>query len=330
MFKALVLNQNEDRSIKAEIKSLNESQLPIESDVLVDIDYSSINYKDALAITGKLPIVRKWPMIPGIDGVGKVVSSNHSEWKIGDNFILNGWGVGENHLGCFSEKAKLKGDWLVPLPVGMTPKTAMSIGTAGYTAMLCVMALENNEIKPKDGEILVTGASGGVGSFVISILSQKGYKVVASTGKIDQSDYLKFLGASEIINRNELSSPNKKPIQKERWAGVIDSIGSHTLVNAIAQSRYNSPVISCGLAQGTDLNGSVFPFILRAIKLIGVDSVYAKKKLRINAWSKLNEQLNNAHIERIAKEITLDETINMAKKVINGEIFGRLVVKISS
>ncbi len=329
MFRAILLNKNDDGSTKAELTQLDDAQLPAEGDVTVAIDYSTINYKDGLAITGKSPVVRKWPMVPGIDGAGEVIASSHPDWKAGDAFILNGWGVGETHMGCLSERAKLKGDWLIPRPQGMSARTAMAIGTAGYTAMLCAMALAEQGVKPADGEVLVTGASGGVGSVAVAILAARGYKVVASTGKLAEADYLKSLGAAEVIDRAELSAEGK-PLQKERWAGVVDSVGSHTLVNAIAQTRYGGTVAACGLAQGMDLPATVAPFILRAVKLIGVDSVMAPKSRRIDAWSNLALELNDATLAKITQEIALADALNWAPKILAGGVRGRLVVNVKA
>lgn len=329
MFRAILLNKNEDGSTKAELTQLDDAQLPPEGDVTVAVDYSTINYKDGLAITGKSPVVRKWPMVPGIDGAGEVIASSHPDWKAGDAFILNGWGVGETHMGCLAERAKLKGDWLIPRPQGMSSRTAMAIGTAGYTAMLCAMALAEHGVKPDDGEVLVTGASGGVGSVAVAILAARGYKVVASTGKLAEADYLKSLGASDVIDRAELSAAGK-PLQKERWAGVVDSVGSHTLVNAIAQTRYGGTVAACGLAQGMDLPATVAPFILRSVKLIGVDSVMAPKSRRIDAWSNLAQELSEATLAKITQEIALADALVWAPKILAGGVRGRLVVNVRS
>ncbi len=327
MFRAILLNKNDDGSTRAELTQLDDTQLPQEGDVTVAIDYSTINYKDGLAITGKSPVVRKWPMVPGIDGAGTVLASSHPDWKAGDAVILNGWGVGETHMGCLAKRAKLKGDWLIPMPHGMSSRTAMAIGTAGYTAMLCAMALAEHGVKPEDGEVLVTGASGGVGSVAVAILAARGYKVVASTGKLAEADYLKSLGAAEVIDRAELSAPGK-PLQRERWAGVVDSVGSHTLANAVAQTRYGGTVAACGLAQGMDFPASVAPFILRAVKLIGVDSVMAAKERRVDAWSNLASEMQAETLERITQEIALGEAMNWAPKILAGEVRGRLVVDV--
>lgn len=327
MFNAILLNKNEDGSTKAQVTKMDDIELPAEGDVTVAVEYSTINYKDGLAITGKAPVVRKWPMVPGIDGSGEVIASTHPDWRVGDAFILNGWGVGEGHMGCLSERAKLKGDWLIPRPVGMSARTAMSIGTAGYTAMLCVMALAEQGVNPDSGEILVTGASGGVGSVAIAILAARGYKVVASTGKLEEADYLQSLGASEVIDRAALSAPGK-PLQKERWAGVVDSVGSHTLANAVAQVRYGGAVAACGLAQGMDFPASVAPFILRSVKLIGIDSVMAPKARRMAAWSQLATELKPETLAKITQEINLADALAWAPKILAGQVRGRLVVNV--
>lgn len=328
MFNAILLNKKDDGTTDAKLTQIDDAQLPTDGDVTVSVDYSTINFKDGLAITGKSPVVRKWPMVPGIDGAGKVIASSHPDWKAGDAFILNGWGVGEAHMGCLAQRAKLKGDWLVPLPAAFSPRDAMAIGTAGYTAMLCVMALEEQGITKDSGEILVTGASGGVGSVAIAILAGLGYRVSASTGKLAEAEYLKSLGASEILDRAELSTPGK-PLQKERWAGVVDSVGSHTLVNALAQTRYGGAVAACGLAQGMDLPASVAPFILRGVKLIGVDSVMAPKARRIEAWRRLASDLDLEKLRQISQEISLAEALSKAPDILAGKIRGRLVVNVN-
>lgn len=329
MFRAILLNKNDDGSTRAELTQLDDAQLPAEGDVTVAVEYSTINYKDGLAITGKSPVVRKWPMVPGIDGAGTVIASSNANWKVGDRFLLNGWGVGEGHMGCLAERAKLKGDWLIPLPHGMTSRTAMAIGTAGYTAMLCAMALAENGVKPEHGEVLVTGASGGVGSVAVAILAARGYRVVASTGKTAEADYLKSLGATDVMDRAELSAPGK-PLQKERWAGVVDSVGSHTLANAVAQVRYGGTVAACGLAQGMDFPASVAPFILRGVKLIGVDSVMAPIDRRIAAWSNLASEIKPDTLEKITQQISLADTLAWAPKILAGEVRGRLVVDVKA
>ncbi|HJV51416.1 MAG TPA: MDR family oxidoreductase [Noviherbaspirillum sp.] len=328
MFAAILLNKNDDGTTDARLTQLDDAQLPLEGDVTVRVDYSTINYKDALAITGKSPVVRKWPMVPGIDGAGEVIASSHPDWKAGDAFVLNGWGVGEVHMGCLAQRARLKGDWLIPLPQGMPAKSAMAIGTAGYTAMLCAMALQEQGVAKDAGDILVTGASGGVGSVAIAILSHRGYRVVASTGKPAEADYLKALGAADVIDRAELSVAGK-PLQKERWAGVIDAVGSHTLANALAQTRYGGTVAACGLAQGLDLPASVAPFILRGVKLIGIDSVMAPKERRLAAWRNLAAELDQSALDRITQEIALSETIDKASDLLAGRVRGRLVVDVN-
>jgi acrylyl-CoA reductase (NADPH) len=323
MFKGLLLSKSNDQ-FDARVTDIDEAQLP-EGDVLVRIEYSTLNYKDALAICNKSPIVRKWPMVAGIDGAGVVEISNHADWKPGDKVVLNGWGVGESHWGCLAHKAKLNGDWLIRLPQTFTTKEAMAIGTAGYTAMLCCLALERFGVKPEQGEVLVTGASGGVGSIAISILAGWGYDVVASTGKLNEAAFLESLGAKAVIDRNVLSQPGK-PLQKERWAGVVDSVGSHTLVNACAQMKYRGVVAACGLAQGMDFPASVAPFILRGVVLAGVDSVYQPLPVRRDAWARLAADLDRAKLASITTEIGLSEAIPKASDVLAAKVRGRLVV----
>lgn len=329
MFNAILLNKNEDGSTDARLSALDEAQLPADGDVTVRVDYSTVNYKDGLAITGKGPVVRRWPMVPGIDGAGQVLASSHPDWQPGDAFILNGWGVGEAHWGCLAQMAKLKGDWLIRRPAGMSARTAMAIGTAGYTAMLCALALREQGVEPASGDILVTGASGGVGSVAIAILSGWGYRVVASTGRLDEADYLRALGAAEVIDRAALSTPGK-PLQKERWAGVVDAVGSHTLANAVAQTCYGGVVAACGLAQGMDFPSSVAPFILRAIKLIGIDSVMAPPARRVAAWQRLASDLDADKLASITQEITLAEALVRAPDILAGKVRGRLVVNVNA
>jgi len=329
MFTAILLNKNDDGTTAAQVSRLDDAQLPTDGDVTVRVDYSTINYKDGLAITGKAPVVRSWPMVPGIDGAGEVIASSHPDWKAGDAFILNGWGVGEAHWGCLSQRARLKGEWLIPRPPGMSARTAMAIGTAGYTAMLCAIALQEQGVDANSGEILVTGASGGVGSIAIAILAGWGYRVVASTGKLDEAAYLKSLGAVEVIDRAALSAPGK-PLQKERWAGVVDSVGSHTLANAVAQTRYGGAVAACGLAQGMDLPASVAPFILRSVKLIGVDSVMAPLPKRVAAWARLANELDPGKLETITQEIGLAQALTHAPELLAGKVRGRLVVNVNA
>ena len=324
MFRAITLQK--EPVFNASVQMLDPAQLP-EADVHVQVAYSTLNFKDGLAITNKSPVVRVWPMVAGIDGAGTVLSSSHPQWKEGDQFVHNGWGVGETHWGCLSEQARLKGDWLVKLPQAFTPRQAMAIGTAGYTAMLCVMALEQQGVQPGNGEVLVTGATGGVGSVAVALLSKLGFNVVAATGKTSEEAYLKSLGAQSIIDRAELSAPGK-PFQKERWAGVVDAVGSHTLANVLAQTRYGGAVAACGLAQGMDLPTTVMPFILRNVRLIGVDSVMAPLALRQKAWDRLAQDLDLAKLESMIEDITLDQVVEKARALMAGQVRGRIVVKI--
>ncbi|MFZ9250701.1 MAG: MDR family oxidoreductase [Hylemonella sp.] len=326
MFNALLLSKSE--SFSASVQSVDERQLPM-GDVTVGVEWSTLNYKDGLAITNRSPVVRQWPMVAGIDGAGTVLESSHPDWRAGDKFILNGWGVGETHWGCLAEKARLKGDWLVPLPSAFTPRQAMAIGTAGYTAMLCLLALEKHGIGPASGEVLVTGATGGVGSVAVALLSKLGYRVVAVTGKPEQTDYLMRLGASSVMARSELSAPGK-PLQKERWSGVIDALGSHTLVNALAQTRYGGVVAACGLAQGMDLPGSVAPFILRGVTLAGIDSVMAPLEQRRLAWDRLARDLDPELLEQMLEEVPLSGAIAKAQALMAGQVRGRIVVRLGA
>ncbi|MCR6467858.1 oxidoreductase [Enterobacter sp. HG048] len=327
MFKSLVINRTEDR-YTAQIAEIAESELP-EGDVTVDIDHSSINYKDALAITGRGPIVRHFPMVPGIDFAGTVSDSAHPDFRIGDKVLLTGWGVGEKHWGGLSEKARVKGEWLTPLPAGANSKHVMAIGTAGFTAMLCVDALLNHGVKPEDGSVLVTGASGGVGSIAAMILSSMGYHVTASTGRPEESSWLyKTVGVNDIINRAELSSPGK-PLQKERWAAAIDTVGSHTLCNACAGVRYGSIVAACGMAQGMELMGNVAPFILRGVTLKGIDSVMFAKEKRAAIWQQALKHLPESRLDSLTTVYPLSEAITVAEKLLNGGIRGRAVIKCS-
>ena len=323
MFKAVLL-ENAD-GFKASVGLADEAQLP-EGDVTVSVAYSTLNFKDGLAITNKSPVVRNWPMVAGIDGAGTVLASSHAHWKAGDKFVHNGWGIGETRWGCLAEKARLKGDWLVKLPAAFTARQAMAIGTAGYTAMLCVLALEDHGVKPGAGEVLVTGATGGVGSVAIALLGKLGYTVVAATGKTSEEAYLKSLGAASIIDRATLSAPGK-PFQKERWAGVVDAVGSHTLANALAQTRYGGVVAACGLAQGMDLPTSVMPFILRGVTLAGVDSVMAPLPKRQRAWDRLAKDLDLALLETMIEEVPLEAAIAKAQQLMDGKVRGRVVVK---
>ena len=323
MFKALVLEKNPEFS--ASVREVDDTFLP-EGDVTVDIDYSTINFKDALAITNKSPVVRTWPMVAGIDGSGTVVESASPRWQAGDQVVLNGFGVGETHKGCLAGRARLKGDWLLRRPARFSAREAMAIGTAGYTAMLCVLALERHGVKPGDGEVLVTGATGGVGSTAVALLSTLGFKVVAATGKAAEAPYLQSLGAAAVIDRAELAAPGK-PLQKERWTAVVDAVGSQTLANALAQTRYGGAVAACGLAQGHDLPATVMPFILRGVALLGVDSVMAPMALREQAWSRLARDLDPARLAAITTEIPLSEAIAAAGRLMQGSVRGRIVVR---
>ncbi|WP_317929761.1 MDR family oxidoreductase [Halioxenophilus sp. WMMB6] len=327
MFSAVLINKD-DSGQTVEVAQVDEAQLP-EGDVTIQVAYSTMNYKDGLAITGSSPVVRKFPMVPGIDLVGTVLESSHADWKAGDTVVLNGWGVGETHWGGLAQKARLNGDYLVPLVDAFTPRQAMAIGTAGYTAALCVDALVNHGVTPDQGEVLVTGATGGVGSVAVALLAKAGFTVVAATGKASEEEYLKKLGASAIIDRNELSEKGK-PLQKERWAAVVDSVGSFTLVNACAQTKYRGAVAACGLAQGADFSATVMPFILRGVALLGVDSVMAPKAPRLAAWQRLAKDLDPALLEVIGgTEIGLSETIPAAADLLAGKIRGRIVVDVN-
>jgi acrylyl-CoA reductase (NADPH) len=326
MFKCLLIDKDE-KGYRTSIAELPGEKL-VQGNVLVNVLYSTLNYKDALAITGKAPVIRSFPMIPGIDFSGIVEHSESDEFQVGDKVLLNGFGVGEKHMGGLSQKAKVNSDWLIPLPESISPLQAMSIGTAGYTAMLCILALEKNGITPESGKILVTGATGGVGSFAVKLLSLMGYSVVASTGSSDQHDYLTDLGATEIIDRAKLSEPGK-PLMKEKWAGAVDSIGSHTLANVCASIQYGGAVAACGLAQGMDLPASVAPFILRGVSLLGIDSVMRPRADRVAAWKKLSEILPETEMESIATIIGLAASIEVAGKLLNGEVTGRVVVDVN-
>ncbi len=325
MFKALQLSK-QDEVFKAGVVTLDEAALP-PGDVQVRVEYSTLNYKDGLAITQKGPVVRNWPMVAGVDGAGVVLSSTHPDWQPGERFIHNGWGLGETRWGLLAERASLQGQWLVKLPAGLSARQAMAIGTAGYTAMLCVMALEDHGLKPGDGEVLVTGATGGVGSIAVALLAGLGHTVVAATGKSDQQAYLQQLGASSVIDRASLSAAGK-PLQKERWAAVVDAVGSHTLANACAQTRYGGVVAACGLAQGADFPATVMPFILRGISLIGIDSVMAPLARRQQAWQRLARDLDQAKLESMITEIPLDQAMAQAQALMAGQVRGRIVVKI--
>ena len=326
MFSGILINKD-DNGQTVEVAQIDEAQLP-EGDVTIDVEYSTMNYKDGLAITGSSPVVRKFPMVPGIDLAGVVSESSHADYKAGDRVVLNGWGVGETHWGGLAQKARLNGDWLVPLPEAFSSKQAMAIGTAGYTAALCVEALVKHGVTPDQGEVLVTGATGGVGSVAVSLLAAAGFKVVAATGKASEGDYLKQLGASDMIDRAELAEKGK-PLQRERWAGVVDSVGSFTLVNACAQTKYGGAVAACGLAQGPDFPATVMPFILRGVALLGIDSVMAQKATRLPAWERLAKDLDVSHLELIAKEIGLADAIDVADDLMAGKLRGRVVVDVN-
>lgn len=323
MFKALVLEKDPD--FKASVRDVDDAFLP-EGDVTLDVEYSTLNYKDALAITNRAPVVRNWPMVAGIDGSGTVAQSRSPLWKVGDAVVLNGWGVGETHMGCLAGRARLRGEWLVRRPERFSAKQAMAIGTAGYTAMLCVLALERHGLKPGDGEVLVTGATGGVGSIAIAVLSKLGHAVVAATGKASEEAYLRSLGAARVIDRAELAAPGK-PLQKERWSGVVDAVGSHTLANACAQTRYGGAVAACGLAQGMDLPASVAPFILRGVSLLGVESVMVPLPVRERAWGRLAQDLDSAKLDAITTEVPLADAIAAAARLMDGQVRGRIVVR---
>lgn len=327
MFKAILIEGSRSDQ-KVSIASVNSTQLP-EGDVNVDVAFSTINYKDALAITGKAPIAKHYPMIPGIDFSGTVTNSSHADFKVGDKVILNGWGVGEKHWGGLAEKARVSGDWLVPLPSAFTTKQAMAIGTAGYTAMLCVMALEKHGLKPEDGEILVTGAAGGVGSVAVALLAKLGFSVTAVTGRPEEAVFLKSLGASTIMDRAELSEPGK-PLARETWAGAIDVAGSHVLANVCAGMKYQGAVAACGLAAGMDFPSSVAPFILRGVTLYGIDSVMAPKSKRLEAWQRLAEVLDISLLDSLTTEVAFDDVINAAGQLMEGKVRGRIVVPIQA
>ncbi|RON10122.1 alcohol dehydrogenase [Pseudomonas brassicacearum] len=322
-----ILIEKDDSGYRANLREIGEDQLP-DGNVTVRVAYSTLNFKDGLAITGASPVVRKFPMVPGIDLAGTVDASSHPDFKAGDKVLLNGWGVGEGHWGGLAQKARLDGDWLIPLPAAFTEAQAMAISTAGYTAMLSILALERNGVTPQQGDVLVTGANGGVGSFAIALLAKLGYRVVASTGRTSEHAYLKQLGASEIIDRASLSEPGK-PLAKERWAAVIDSVGSHTLANACASTRANGTVAACGLAQGMDFPASVAPFILRGITLAGINSVTQPKANRIVAWDRLAKDLDFALLPLISHEIGLSEAIEAASRLLAGQLRGRVVVDVN-
>lgn len=324
-FKALVATKGETGPNLA-FADFDESEL-MEGDVTVRVTHSTVNYKDGLALTGRAPVVRRWPMIPGIDFAGRVETSEHPDFKPGDLVVLNGWGTGETHLGAYAQKSRVKGDWLVPLPAGLDSDQAMAIGTAGYTAMLCVLALEKHGLKPADGPVVVTGAAGGVGSVAVALLARAGWHVVASTGRAEEAEYLKGLGAAEIIDRAELSAPGR-PLGKERWIAGVDAVGSHTLANVLSMTRYGGAVAACGLAQGMDLPASVAPFILRGVALLGIDSVMCPKPRRLEAWARLATDLDREKLALMTTRIPLSDVIETGRAIVDGKIRGRVVVEI--
>jgi acrylyl-CoA reductase (NADPH) len=322
-FRALLVSKT-DEGQKAEITNLTEADL-MDGDVTINVEHSSVNYKDGLAVTGKAPIIRRWPLVPGVDMAGTVTKSEHKDYKPGDKVVLGGWGVGESHHGGFAEVARVKGDWLVPLPKGFTTSEAMAIGVAGYTAMLCVMALEEQGVKPEQGEILVTGAAGGVGSVSLALLSKLGFKAVASTGRPEEEAFLKSLGAVSIIDRKEFNGP-AKPLAKTRWAGAIDSVGSTTLANVLSQVLPEGAVAACGLAQGMELPTSVAPFILRGVRLIGVNSVTTPLPRRKQAWDRLVSDLDMTKLKTLTTHVKLEDVPRIAADIVEGKVRGRVVV----
>lgn len=326
-FRAIQLTKTDDGQA-SNIVDLTENDL-MDGDVTVEVTHSTINYKDGLAMTGAAPVVRTWPIIPGIDFVGTVTKSEHGSWKAGDKVVLNGWGVGETHFGGYSQRARVKGDWLVALPDGISPERSMAIGTAGYTSMLSVLGLERQGITPDDGDILVTGAAGGVGSVAIALLAKLGYRVIASTGRASEADYLKGLGAAEIIDREELSGDGR-PMGKERWAGAVDAVGSKTLANVLSMTKYGGAVTACGLAQGMDLPSSVMPFILRGVQLIGIDSVMAPIAKRQEAWNRLATDLDMAKLDAMTETVGLGDVAAVAPKILAGQVRGRVVVDVNA
>ena len=327
VFKGILIEKDE-HGYRAALKDIDDSALP-EGNVTVRVAASTLNYKDGLAITGKSPVVRKFPMVPGIDLAGTVEASSHPDWQVGDAVVLNGWGVGETHWGGLAQRARLKGDWLVPLPAAFTPWQAMAIATAGYTAMLCVMALERHGVTPAQGEVVVTGAAGGVGSFAVSLLAKLGYNVAAVTGRPQEADYLKGLGATTVLDRAEFNQPGK-PLAKERWAGAVDTVGSHTLANVCAQTKYRGVVTACGLAGGMDFPATVAPFILRGVTLAGIDSVMCPRPDRLQAWQRLATDLDVAKLGLITRTISLAEAIPVAQQLLDGQVRGRVVVQVAA
>jgi acrylyl-CoA reductase (NADPH) len=323
-FKAILVSRDAEKKQSVAVTELIDADL-MEGDVTIAVEATTLNYKDGLAITGRAPVIRRWPLVPGIDLAGTVISSSHPDWRKGDKVILNGWGVGETHFGAYAGRARVNGDWLVPLPDGISAHDAMAVGTAGYTAMLCVMALERHGILPDRGPVVVTGAAGGVGSVAVSLLSSLGYHVVASTGRPAESAYLIDLGAAEVISREELDQP-AKPLAKERWAGGIDAVGSHTLASALSMTSYGGAIAACGLAGGMDLPASVAPFILRGVSLLGVDSVMAPRALRTEAWRRIGTDLDLQKLASLATTIGFEDIVDAARDIVDGKIRGRVVV----
>jgi acrylyl-CoA reductase (NADPH) len=325
-FEGFLLSKDDDGGQRLDWATLDEADL-MEGDVTVDVSHSTVNYKDGLALTGSSPVVRRWPMIPGIDFAGTVAASSHDGIAVGDAVVLNGWGAGETHLGGYARRARVPGEWLVPLPGASSTAQAMAIGTAGYTAALCVLALERHGVSPDRGPVVVTGATGGVGSVAVALLAAAGFEVVASTGKADEADYLKDLGAREILDRTELSEPGR-PLGKERWAGAVDAVGSHTLANVLAGTRYGGTVAACGLTQGMDLPASVAPFILRGVTLAGVDSVMAPMPARRDAWERLARDLDPATLDAITETRPLSDAPALAGDILAGRVRGRVVLTV--
>jgi acrylyl-CoA reductase (NADPH) len=325
-FSAILVSRGADDRQTVARATLSDADL-MPGDVTIAVEWTTVNYKDGLAITGQAPVIRRFPLIPGIDFAGTVIASESSEWKPGDKVVLNGWGVGEKHHGAYAGRARVSGDWLVPLPEGLDARAAMAIGTAGYTAMLSVMALERHGLTPQHGPVVVTGASGGVGSIAVALLSKLGFTVIASTGRPAESEYLRDLGAAEIIDRGELSAP-ARPLGRERWAGGVDAVGSHTLANVLSMTSYGGAVAACGLAQGMDLPASVAPFILRGVSLLGIDSVMAPRQLRLEAWKRLAADLDLSKLERLTTEIDFDDIPRVAAEIVEGRVRGRVVASV--
>ena len=323
-FRAILVSRDEDKKQSVDVVDMSEAEL-MEGDVTVAVEATTVNYKDGLAITGRAPVVRRWPLVPGIDFAGTVVSSRNPDWRAGDKVVLNGWGVGEAHHGAYAGRARVKGDWLVPLPAGMSAHEAMAVGTAGYTAMLCVLALERHGIAPARGPVVVTGAAGGVGTVAVAVLSKLGYAVIASTGRQQEAGFLRDLGAAEVIDRSELAQP-ARPLGKERWAGGIDAVGSHTLANVLSMTAYGGAVAACGLAGGMDLPASVAPFILRGVSLLGVDSVMAPRDIRLEAWRRIAQDLDREKLAALSTTIAFDGIIAAAHDILDGKVRGRVVV----